>query len=302
MAGETGLDAAALEALNGPPGIPPASQQLNDILEGRDNRINVAKDIGEKVEAMILQAKQASETKVSAEIRKIKQRLEQLKEKIALVSERVNKLNIDQGGGGGLGVGLPKAELQRSITKLEEVWQNEVSTLKQELWQTIQAHNHNADLLKHHRDAIDAVHSKLPQVAPNPELVQIHRQLVQVDAIMEREQQKQQQLDALVQRFAVVQQHVNSAIGAWGDGGLSGYPGGASAALAAAAAGAGETAVGSSATGPKKKPKGTKTGKPEAASKAEPMKVAGGSQAATSLRPDAPEFVPIQANWPEDGA
>jgi hypothetical protein len=34
-------------------------------------------------------------------------------------------------------------------------WTIEVSTLKHELWQTIQAHNHNADLLKHHKDAID---------------------------------------------------------------------------------------------------------------------------------------------------
>mmetsp|Transcript_426 Transcript_426/g.1450 ORF Transcript_426/g.1450 Transcript_426/m.1450 type:complete len:300 (-) Transcript_426:149-1048(-) len=299
MAGETGLDAGALEALNGPPGIPPATQQLNDILEGRDNRINVAKDIGEKVEAMILQAKQASETKVSAEIRKIKQRLEQLKEKIALVSERVNKLNADQGlGGVGGRDGLPKVELQRSITKLEEVWQNEVSTLKQELWQTIQAHNHNADLLKHHRDAIDAVHSKLPQVAPNPELVQIHRQLVQVDAIMEREQQKQQQLDALVQRFAVVQQHVNQAIGAWGDAGLAAYAGSAASGLPT-----GETAVGSSSTSTKKnKPNKPKSGK-DGSTKAEPMKVSGGSQAASvTLRPDAPEFVPIQASWTEDGA
>ena len=34
-------------------------------------------------------------------------------------------------------------------------WSIEVITLKHELWQTIQAHNHNADLLKHHKDAID---------------------------------------------------------------------------------------------------------------------------------------------------
>ena len=30
---------------------------------------------------------------------------------------------------------------------LSEVWEGEVGTLKHELWQTIQAHNHNADLL-----------------------------------------------------------------------------------------------------------------------------------------------------------
>lgn len=37
----------------------------------------------------------------------------------------------------------------------------QVSTLKHELWQTIQAHNHNADLLKHHKDAIDQVQARM---------------------------------------------------------------------------------------------------------------------------------------------
>mmetsp|Transcript_67172 Transcript_67172/g.160880 ORF Transcript_67172/g.160880 Transcript_67172/m.160880 type:complete len:301 (-) Transcript_67172:163-1065(-) len=282
-----------------PPPVPSeSSNQLNDLIDSgvRENRISVAKDIGEKVEGMILQAKQASETKVSSEIRKIKLRMEQLKEKMQLVSERANKLTVEANGST---LGLPKAELLRSIAKLEEVWQNEVSTLKQELWQTIQAHNHNADLLKHHRDAIDQVHSKLPQVAANPELVNIHRQLVQVDAIMQREQEKQAQLDQLVQRFNAVQQAVSAAAALGWDG--AGLYGGAGA---PGLGGPGDATMATAAAASKKtKKQGAKSGK-DAPTKGEPMKVVGASQAAAAatLRAEAPEFVPIQANWPEDGA
>merc|ERR1719198_2069741 len=98
-----------------------------------------------------------------------------------------------------------KAELQRSIEKLEEVWEGEVSTLKHELWQTIQAHNHNADLLKHHKDAIDGITGRITESAPSPELEQVHAQLMQVDKIMQREFAKEQQMDQLMQRLAALQ-------------------------------------------------------------------------------------------------
>merc|ERR550537_508684 len=104
-----------------------------------------------------------------------------------MVTERVNKLESNGAGP------LLKADLQKSIAKLEEVWEGEVGTLKHELWQTIQAHNHNADLLKHHKDAIDQVQGRMTENAPNPELEQVHAQLMQVDKVMQREMDKERQ-------------------------------------------------------------------------------------------------------------
>merc|ERR1719343_561058 len=85
--------------------------------------------------------------------------MKQIQDKITLVNERV--MRMDAGNHGML-----KADLAKSIAKLEEVWESEVSTLKHELWQTIQAHNHNADLLKHHKDALDQVQSTLGEAPP----------------------------------------------------------------------------------------------------------------------------------------
>merc|ERR1719236_304412 len=103
-----------------------------------------------------------------------------------MVNERVSKL--DSNGAGP----LLKADLQKSIQKLEEVWEGEVGSLKHELWQTIQAHNHNADLLKHHKTAIDQISGRATQSVPNPELEKLHSQLVQVDKVLQREQAKGQ--------------------------------------------------------------------------------------------------------------
>merc|ERR1719281_1982410 len=99
-----------------------------------------------------------------------------MNEKIRVVQERVQRLAPGVPGG----PSLSRNDLSKSIAKLEEVWEGEVSTLKHELWQTIQAHNHNADLLKHHKDAIDGVQSRITESSPNPELEQVKVQLMQV--------------------------------------------------------------------------------------------------------------------------
>merc|ERR1740138_1976386 len=154
-----------------------------------DMHHDIARDIGQQVEIMILEAKQQSENKVGKEIQKIKTKMEAMQDKIKMITERVARLEPGSGG-------LLKTDLQKSIAKLEEVWEGEVGTLKHELWQTIQAHNHNADLLKHHKDAIDQVQGRMTENAPNPELEQVHAQLMQVDKVMQREMDKERQMDA----------------------------------------------------------------------------------------------------------
>merc|ERR1719401_3088191 len=119
-----------------------------------------------------------------------------MNEKIKKVTERLNRMEPSTGV-------LLKADLLKSITKLEEVWEGEVGNLKHELWQTIQAHNHNADLLKHHKDAIDQVQNTMGDTGPNPEFEQVHAQLVQVDKVMQRELAKEQQMEQLMQRLSV---------------------------------------------------------------------------------------------------
>eukprot|EP00747_Dinoflagellata_sp_TGD_P140037 gnl/TRDRNA2_/TRDRNA2_175963_c0_seq2.p1 gnl/TRDRNA2_/TRDRNA2_175963_c0~~gnl/TRDRNA2_/TRDRNA2_175963_c0_seq2.p1 ORF type:complete len:294 (+),score=67.77 gnl/TRDRNA2_/TRDRNA2_175963_c0_seq2:111-884(+) len=237
----------------------------------------IARDIGQQVEMLILNAKQASETKVSQEIQKIKMRMDQMQQKIQLVTERVNCLDPANGY-------LLKSDLQKSIAKLEEVWEGEVGTLKHELWQTIQAHNHNADLMKHHKDAVDEIQLRTEQYTPNPELEHIHIQLMQIDKIMQREQAKQQQMDQFMQRLAVVQQQLSAGLsGSWGAGGMP-FPMPAMHAMPTATQPAGKKAPRKA-----KAAKTTKSGAPAS------------RQMAQTLRAEAPEFVPTTEGWSNDG-
>ena len=67
-----------------------------------------------------------------------------------------------------------------------------------------QAHNHNADLLKHHKEAIDQVQNRrsersprrpllrgMVDVPPDPELDQVHSQLLKVDEVLQHEMAKE---------------------------------------------------------------------------------------------------------------
>lgn len=255
----------------------------------------IARDIGQQVERMILEAKHHSEGKVGKEIQKVKAKMEQISEKIRTVNERVSRLE------GGIH-GMLKADLQKSIQKLEEVWEGEVGTLKHELWQTIQAHNHNADLLKHHKDAVDQVQARMSESQPNPEAEQVHAQLMQAEKILKAEQTKEQQIDQLMQRLTVVQHQLHGGA-MWPGGGYPGFPNmpppqaAAQAQMAqqqAAAAAAGKKA--------QRKAAGEKTGKAagKKAAKAQPAPGSAASlQDAASLRAEAPEFVPTTSGWPE---
>merc|ERR1719389_806897 len=49
----------------------------------------------------------------------------------------------------------------QALAKLEQQWGKELGKLKQELHQTIYAHNHNADLMKHQKDALDNIRNDL---------------------------------------------------------------------------------------------------------------------------------------------
>jgi len=225
---------------------------------------DIARDIGQSVEIMILNAKHDSESKVGKEIHKLKSKMDQLSEKIKMVAERVARAEPTSRG-------LLKTDLQKSIAKLEEVWDSEAGALKHELWQTIQAHNHNADLLKHHKDAIDQVQNSMGAPGSSPELEQVQAQILQVDKVVRLQQQKDQHLDQLMQRIAMLQQQLGAgpSMSSWPPAGLGPISMGAAAGQAANA---------------KKNP--------QRKAKAKPKPAAGGAAAMPTLRAEAAEFVP----------
>lgn len=250
--------------------------------------LDIAHEIGQQVEIMIMDAKHNSESKVGKEIQKIKIKMESMNEKIKTITERLSRLEPGSGGG------LLKADFQKSIAKLEEVWEGEVGTLKHELWQTIQAHNHNADLLKHHKEAIDQVQGRMKDSAPDPELEQVHAQLMQVDKVMQKELAKENQMDSLMQRISVIQQNLNAAIGHWP--GAMPPPYQMHQGQAATAASAAAAAAQASKKAARKVTKSTKTTKASGAL-SQAMPFGSAEAAAASLRAEAPEFVPTTSGW-----
>lgn len=239
---------------------------------------DIARDIGQQVELMILESKRIAESKVGKEIQKINVKLEAMGGKIKMVSDRVARMEAGSSG-------LLKADLQKSIAKLEEVWEGEVGTLKHELWQTIQAHNHNADLLKHHKDAIDAVQQRVTDSGPNPEVEQVNAQLLVVDRVMQRELAQDQRVEQFKQRLVtVLQQWASISGGMPPPMGAMGWPQGPAVAAKALEA----SAAAQAATGKKTRGKASAKGKAKQPSTASAQVVAAGN-----LRVEAPEFVPM---------
>merc|ERR1711920_1157546 len=94
------------------------------------------------------------------------------------------------------------------LSKVEQQWGQEIKALKEELHQTILAHNHNADLIKHHKETLDALQEKSRKMTSGGvKTGEIQQQLQKLDARL-KQQQKQRKLEPLFERLAVVEQQV----------------------------------------------------------------------------------------------
>jgi len=75
-----------------PPGVTGGAAGTSDLHH------DIAQDIGQQVEKMILDTKHQSENKVNKEIQKIKAKMEAMSEKIKMVQDRVSRLEPAHGG------------------------------------------------------------------------------------------------------------------------------------------------------------------------------------------------------------
>merc|ERR1719293_457464 len=95
------------------------------------------------------------------------------------------------------------------LSKIEQQWGQEIRTLKEELHQTILAHNHNADLIKHHKDTIDALRERCTRIQGGGARGgdQIQQQLSRLDALT-KQQQTQRKMDPLFERLTNLERNV----------------------------------------------------------------------------------------------
>lgn len=180
---------------------------------------DVASAIGAQVEQMILQAKKDSETRVRTELQIARNQLNHMEAAIQELSERVTRC-VHGGGAPDMSTIVDNNFLTQKISQLEQKWGSEVKALKQDLHRTILAHNHNSDLMRHHRDALDEARRKLDQhTQPKPE--QVDAQIEKMDRMLRAGQVKQRALEALTERLTQLETQVGEML----PGGGLGFPG-----------------------------------------------------------------------------
>jgi chromosome segregation ATPase len=172
---------------------------------------DVAAAIGQQVEQMILQAQKDSEARVKTELGNARLQLQTMESEIKGISDRVTKYKAARQ----TGLGRTDAEtvdmpyLNQRISQLEQKWGSEVKALKQDLHRTILAHNHNSDLMRHHRDALDEARRKL-DAQSQPKAEQVDAQIDKVDRMLRAGMAKQRALDALTERLAALEAQVEA--------------------------------------------------------------------------------------------
>jgi len=169
---------------------------------------DVASAIGQQVEQMILQAKKDSEARVRHDLSVAKGQLAHMETIIGELTERVARCALaNRTGTSEASETVDRTLLSTKIAKLEQKWGSEVKALKQDLHRTILAHNHNSDLMRHHRDALDEAKRKVDAVT-QPISEQVDMQIEKVERILRAGATKQRALDALTERLTQLEAQV----------------------------------------------------------------------------------------------
>eukprot|EP00441_Pelagodinium_beii_P038626 CAMPEP_0197636380 /NCGR_PEP_ID=MMETSP1338-20131121/11906_1 /TAXON_ID=43686 ORGANISM="Pelagodinium beii, Strain RCC1491" /NCGR_SAMPLE_ID=MMETSP1338 /ASSEMBLY_ACC=CAM_ASM_000754 /LENGTH=285 /DNA_ID=CAMNT_0043208597 /DNA_START=31 /DNA_END=884 /DNA_ORIENTATION=- len=205
----------------------------------RDLRAEVSAPIRNKVQALLAQAKRESETKVTAELRILHSAIGEMDSRLDLLVKQLDEVQ-NSGTTSAKGEALEQASVIQALAKVEQWWGKELGKLKTELHQTIYAHNHNADLMKHQKETLDQIRNEIDvRATPKPERIKAAKEKLQkIDALQKAGPQKQKRLEPLMQRMAALEQKVvaawrwNASMSQAAAPGLAGY--GASSQIATA--------------------------------------------------------------------
>jgi hypothetical protein len=99
----------------------------------------------------------------------------------------------------------------KALAKVEQAWGKELGKLKQELHQTIYAHNHNADLMKQQKEQLEQIHEEIAAISaplPPERLKMAKAQLARFDNYGKGQQKQQQKIVPLFQRLQALEQRL----------------------------------------------------------------------------------------------
>jgi len=159
--------------------------------------------IAAQVKRLLEQARLDTENKVKVELKGIRDVMVQMDSSLDTLLVQLDGIE-------------PRAEapldadhIGQLLSKIEQQWGQEIRTLKEELHQTILAHNHNADLIKHHKDTIDALRERCTRLQGGSARsgAEIQAQLSRLDQLT-RQQQTQRKMDPLFERLSNLERNV----------------------------------------------------------------------------------------------
>lgn len=169
-----------------------------------DVRAEILARIGDRVTQLLGAARKDSESKVKAELGAMHAIMGKMDSSIDALVRQLDEIEEAPEQA------VEPQTVAQALAKLEQQWGKELGKLKQELHQTIYAHNHNADLMKHQKDALDAIRTELEmQKTPNDsDRVKLAKQqLNKADSLL-KGQQKARKLEPLFRRLAVIEQKI----------------------------------------------------------------------------------------------
>eukprot|EP00929_Paragymnodinium_shiwhaense_P047607 TRINITY_DN24138_c0_g3_i2.p1 TRINITY_DN24138_c0_g3~~TRINITY_DN24138_c0_g3_i2.p1 ORF type:complete len:346 (+),score=98.60 TRINITY_DN24138_c0_g3_i2:110-1147(+) len=188
------------------PGRPQAGQEL---------RVEILGRISDQVKKSLEQARRESETKV-------KQQLKWVYDKIGQLDKLLDRLLLQIQEADASRNEVPPEEplehgtVAKAMAKVEQAWGKELGKLKQELHQTIFAHNHNADLMKQQKDALDRmveeVEATHPAAGGGSSATVERRKMARAlfDKVQEIvKEDRQNKMDGLLQRLEAVERRIN---------------------------------------------------------------------------------------------
>lgn len=175
---------------------------------GESREVELQKEISGTIEAqvskLIEQARLDTESKVKMELKQIRDAMMGLDQRLDELIAQLDSIGQQEP----VESPLAAEAVGQLLSKIEQQWGQEIRTLKQELHQTILAHNHNADLIKHHKDTIDALRDRCAKLqGNNVKTPEIQQQLMRLDLRL-KQQQKQRKLEPIYDRLAALEQRV----------------------------------------------------------------------------------------------
>lgn len=197
------------------PGLPSALsagiEQALPTVDEPDLKKEILQRIGEQVKQLIMSARRDAESKVKANLKELHDSINDMDSRLDALMSQLDELETPHKQA------VEQHAVAQALAKVEQQWGKELGKLKQELHQTIFAHNHNADLMKHQKDALDSLRSELQSQkgAANSERLKLAKaQLTKIDGLM-KHQQKHKNLQPLFQRLQNLEHRLAASRASW---------------------------------------------------------------------------------------